>query len=896
MSERLFLLDGSAFAYRSYFAIRNLTNSGGQPTNAVYGFTRVLLKLLRENEPAYIAAIFDAPGKTFRHERYAEYKATRDAMPDDLIAQLPLIDEVLDAFNIPLLRVDGVEADDVIATLARQGAAQGMDVVIVTGDKDILQLVGERITVYDPYKGDNGAWYGPEEVQERYGVPPERVVDAMALIGDTSDNVPGVRGIGEKTAKSLLQRFETLDNLYQNLGQLKGKQKEKITEDKDNAFLSRELVTLDDNVELDWSPEQCRRAEWDQDKLAAVLTKLEFHSLLDELIPDATQEEQTDYQLVRTAEELEALIETLRQNGAFAIDTETTSSHPMFAELVGISVSCEAQTGYYIPVGHAPEAMVLENGEMVTGMDRERALKLLDPLLRNPDVEKSGHNIKYDWIVLRRAGTELAGVTMDTMVASYLTDPSRMRHNLTEVSLQYLKRKMLPLTDVIGKGAKAITFDKVPLASATPYACEDADITWRLTSLFRERLREREVESLFHGVEAPLIEVLVRMEMTGIAVDQGVFEDLRRQIGNRLESLEASIHEHAGGPFQINSPKQLQEVLFDKLGLKPIRKTKTGYSTDVEVLEELAREHPLPELLLEYRMLDKLRSTYVEALPRLVHPETGRIHSSFNQAVAATGRLSSSDPNLQNIPVRSEFGRQIRRAFVPEEGHQFVSADYSQIELRIMAHLSGDEKLKAAFEEGRDIHRDTAVRIFGVAPDEVTSDMRRQAKAVNFGVIYGISPYGLGRNLRITPAEAGRFISQYFAQYPGVKQWLDTTIEQARERGYVTTLLGRRRYVPELHHSNAATRAGAERAAINTPVQGSAADIIKLAMLRADPLLTSKNARMLLQVHDELLVEAPEDEAEAVGDIMRTVMEGAVELDVPLLVEVGSGSNWEELH
>ncbi|MFO7776579.1 MAG: DNA polymerase I, partial [Candidatus Hydrogenedentota bacterium] len=715
MSERLFLLDGSAFAYRSYFAIRNLANSEGQPTNAVYGFTRVVLKLLRENEPAYIAAVFDAPGKTFRHERYPEYKATRDAMPDDLISQLPLIDEVLEALNIPLLRVDGVEADDVIATLARQGAEHGMDVVIVTGDKDILQLVGDDVTVYDPYKGDNGAWYGPDEVQERYGVPPERVVDAMALIGDTSDNVPGVRGIGEKTAKSLLQRFETLDNLYQNLDQLKGKQKEKIAEDKENAFLSRELVTLETNVDVDWNLGQCRRAEWDQDKLAAVLTKLEFHSLLDELIPDATQEEQTDYQLAHTETALQELIETLRQNGAFAIDTETTSSHPMFAELVGISVSCEAKTGHYIPVGHAPEAMVLENGEMVTGLDRERVLKLLDPLLRDPNVEKSGHNIKYDWIVLRRAGTDLAGVTMDTMVASYLTDPSRMRHNLQEVSLHYLKRKMLPLTDVIGKGAKAITFDKVPLSRATPYACEDADITWRLTSLFRKRLREREVETLFQQVEAPLIEVLVRMEMTGIAVDQGVFEDLRRQIGDRLESLEASIHEQAGGPFQINSPKQLQEVLFDRLGLKPIRKTKTGYSTDVEVLEELAREHPLPELLLEYRMLDKLRSTYVEALPRLVHPETGRIHSSFNQAVAATGRLSSSDPNLQNIPVRSEFGRQIRRAFVPEQGYRFVSADYSQIELRIMAHLWGDERLKAAFAEGRDIHRDTAVRVFGVA-------------------------------------------------------------------------------------------------------------------------------------------------------------------------------------
>ncbi len=901
MAERFYILDGSAFAYRSYHAIRNLTNSEGKSTNAVYGFTRILIKLLREQDPAYIVAAFDAPGKTFREELYPEYKATRDAMPEDLVEQLPLIDEVLEVFNIPVLRVEGVEADDVIGTLARQAAEQGMEVVIVTGDKDMLQLVTDSVKVFDPYKSGSGMWYSAEEVVERYGVPPERLIDAMALIGDSSDNVPGVTGIGEKTARSLLTRFESLDGIYENIQELKGKQRERLESEKDKAYLSRKLVAIDTAVEVEWSFDDCRREAVDPAKAAAVLQKLEFHSLVDELAPDARKPDPSDYQLVLDEAALNELVARLRDNGAFAIDTETTSVHPMRAKLVGISVSAEEGAAFYIPVGHAPEAMVIPNeqGEErpVDGLTLETVKQRLGPLLADAGVAKSGHNIKYDLVVLERAGLPLTGIGMDTMVGSYLTDASRVRHNLTEVSLHYLNRKMIPLADVIGKGSKAVTFDKVPLTQACAYACEDADVTWRLTRIFHERLREGGVERLYHEVELPLIYVLARMEMTGIAIDLGVFEELQREIEARLKVLEETIHDQAGEPFQINSPKQLQGILFDKLGLRPIRRTKTGYSTDVDVLEELAREHPLPEAVLEYRMLDKLRGTYVEALPRLVHPETGRIHTSFNQAVAATGRLSSSDPNLQNIPIRTEFGRRIRRGFVPSEaGRRFVSADYSQIELRVLAHLSGDERLKEAFLQGRDIHLDTAARVFKVAPDEVTSEMRRQAKAVNFGVVYGISPYGLARNLRITSGEASRFIEQYFAQYPGVKQWLTQTVEEARERGYVTTLLGRRRYVPELTSSNTNIRSAAERAAINTPVQGSAADIIKLAMLRLDEALAGSNAHMLLQVHDELLVEAPEDEAAGVGEIMRKTMGGAMQLSVPLETEVGVGSNWEQIH
>jgi DNA polymerase-1 len=905
MRERLYLIDGTAYAYRAYYAIRSaLTDSKGRPTNAVYGFARVLLKILREEQPSHVVVVFDAGRKTFRSDLYPEYKAQRAATPDDLRSQFPLMDKLVAALDMPLLRIPGVEADDVIGTLARRAEKSGMEAVIVSGDKDLLQLVTDRVSVYDPSKGDKGVRYTPAEVKERFGVGPGGVIDALALMGDASDNIPGVRGIGEKTAYKLLETYGSLEAVYKHVDELKGKVRESLIADREMALLSRRLATIETDVPLDVSIESCRRKELHPAQLADVFADLEFQSLFEEYLPDASTQEKLRYALVLTPEQLAAAIAEMRAAGQFAVDTETTSTDPMRADLVGVSMSCCTETAYYIPVGHHPDALVHRTDpddpsteEQVKPIPKKTALEMLRPLFEDPAIGKVGHNIKYDLIVLERAGVSLTGIVMDTMVASYLTDPSRLRHNLGEVSLQYLKRKTIPITDVIGKGSKAITFDKVLVDRACEYSCEDADVTWRLHGVFRASLHERALESLFHDVELPLIEVLARMEMAGIAIDPAVFKRLHHEISARLSTLEAAIFEEAGERFKINSPKQLQGILFDKLGLAPKRRTKTGYSTDVEVLEDLARDHPLPEKILEYRMLEKLRGTYVEALPKLVNPETGRIHTSFNQAVAATGRLSSSDPNLQNIPVRTEIGRAIRAGFVPGAKNQrLISADYSQIELRILAHLSGDRNLREAFRRAEDVHQATAARIFGVAPKDVTPEMRRQAKAVNFGVVYGISAFGLAKNVGISNTDAAEFIEQYFAQYPRVRAWIDETIEQARHDGYVTTVLQRRRYVPELNSADVVTRKAAERVAVNTPVQGSAADVIKLAMVKLDAALGKTRARMLLQVHDELVVESPAEEADRVAALMKQIMEQAIELDVALKVDVGIGNNWAEIH
>lgn len=898
MADKLYLIDGSAFAYRAFFAIRGLTNSKGQPTNAVYGFARMLLKLLREHDPSHIAVIFDAPGKTFRDDLYAEYKATRQATPDDLKSQIPLIHELVQAFDIHLVVEPGVEADDVMGTLAKRATAHGMEAVLVTGDKDMLQLIGDKVRVFDPGKGDSGVFLTEADVRERFGVGPENVIDAMGLMGDTSDNVPGVRGIGPKTAKSLMEKYKTIDNLYAHIDELGGKQKERLIEDKELALLSRTLVTIACDLNISVTIDDCKRRPFEPAKMAQAFGKLEFNTLMQEFMPSAKETEVNDYKLVLTADELKRVIEEMRANGAFAVDTETTSTDPMRAELVGVSMSCRGNTGYYIPVGHTAEAMAVLGVKLPQNpLTRKEALELLRPLLADPKIEKVGHNIKYDLIVLERAGLKLEGISLDTMIACYLTDPSRLRHNLDEVSLHYLNRKLIPISELIGKGSKAVTFDSVPVDSACTYASEDADVTWRLAQLFRPLLRERGLQALYDEVEFPLIRVLARMEQAGIAIDNGVFEGLREEVEKRLRALEHEIFETVGEPFQINSPKQLQEILFGKLGLKPVRKTKTGYSTDVEVLEELALVHPLPKKILEFRGLEKLRGTYIEALPKLINPDTGRIHTSFNQAVAATGRLSSSDPNLQNIPVRTEIGKRIREGFIPgKAGYKLISADYSQIELRILAHLSEDEFLCEAFAHDADIHEETAARVFGVLPGFVTPDMRRQAKAVNFGVVYGISAFGLSRNLGISTAEAAKFIENYFAKYPGVKRWIDTTLAQGAKDGYVTTLLNRRRYVPELTSANQTVKKAAERVAMNTPVQGSAADIIKVAMIRLDEALLNTDARLLLQVHDELVVEAPEKDADRIAGLMKKIMEEAFPLKVALKVDVAIGNHWAEIH
>lgn len=906
MTKKIYILDAMGLAFRAYYAIRTaLTDSRGRPTNAVFGFASILLKILREHDPEYLAVVFDAPGKTFRDDMYPEYKATRQETPEELKAQFPMMQEMVRALGLPLFVVPGVEADDVMGTLARQAEAQGMESVLVTGDKDMLQLVTALTKVFDPSKGDNGLWYTDVEVKERFGTTPANVIDALALIGDTADNVPGVRGIGDKTAAKLMSQYGSLESLYEKIDDLKGKQKENLLADKEQAFFSRELVTIKTDVALDAGVEDCRRKPFDPEATIASLSTLGFHSLIEKYLGKLeSAPEDHHYELVTTLEQLDALVNKLKSAGSFSVDTETTSTDPMRAMLVGISISREANTGFYIPVGHQPDAChIMTDPDDLTSIVQYDQLPLnevlarIAPLLEDESIGKLGHNIKYDYVVFDRVGVVMRGIIMDTMVGSYLTDPSRLRHNLDEVSVQYLRRSLIPISDLIGKGAKAVTFDHVPLDRACEYACEDADVAWQLADKFSQELRERELVSLFEEIELPLIPVLAKMEMAGITIDTGVFSGLREEMAEKLATVEQEIFELAGRPFNVNSPKQLQEILFDELKLKPVRKTQTGYSTDVDVLEQLASEHPLPEKVLEFRTLEKLRGTYVEALPKLIHPETGRIHTSFNQAVAATGRLSSSDPNLQNIPVRSEYGRRIREGFVAGAPDLvLISADYSQIELRILAHLCGDEALQQAFFNGEDIHRDTAARVFQVKPEDVTPDMRRQAKAVNFGVVYGISAFGLAKNLRIGNAEADRFIKAYFSQYPKVRTWLDETIETARERGYVLTMLNRRRYVQDLNSTNGAVRKAAERAAINTPVQGSAADIIKRAMVDLDKALVGTGATMLLQVHDELVVEAHKDNAEAVVDTMRRIMEGAVQLDVPLQVDVGMGRNWAEIH
>lgn len=904
MADKVFLIDGMAMAFRAYFAIRSLTNSRGQATNAVFGFTRKLLQMLRDEKPSHMVMVFDAPGKTFRDDIYPEYKSHRPPTPDDLISQFALIDEVVEAFQIPVVRIPGVEADDVLATLAKRAAGEGKQAVIVTGDKDLLQCVGDGVDVFDPFKNDVGKWYDAAAVQERYGVPPENVIDVLALMGDSADNIPGVRGIGEKTARKLLEKYGDLDGIYANLDELKGKQKEKVTEDREIAYLSKELVTIKTDVETDLDWADCTVDEPDAAALAELFKRFEFRGLTEEFLPAGDTDEDLKYELVLTEDRLKEVAAEMRAAGVFAVDTETTSIDAMQARLVGISMSCAEQTGYYVPVGHSAASVVVEgeSGDLfeapkAPGLDPAVALKILAPLFADEKIGKIGHNIKYDMLILENAGAPVRGVVMDTMVASYLTDPGRLRHNLDDVSLHYLTRKLIPISELIGKGAKAITFDNVPVEKACDYACEDADITWRLAEVFTPLLEERALTELFQSVELPLISVLARMELAGVAIDEPLFDTLREEIGTRLAELVIEIHELAGEPFSINSPKQLQEILFGRLGLKPVKKTKTGYSTDVEVLEILAADHPLPEKILEYRTLDKLRGTYVDALPTLVNPATQRLHTSFNQAVAATGRLSSSDPNLQNIPIRTDMGRRIREGFVPgKKGDVLISADYSQIELRILAHLADDPHLKQAFHDDEDIHRDTAARVFGLDPDDVTPDMRRQAKAVNFGVVYGISAFGLAKNLGTSRGEAQVFIDRYFEKYPGVKIWMDQTIENAREMGYVKTMLNRRRYLLEIKGSDVQMRKTAERMAINTPVQGSAADIIKLAMVELDPKLRDEGAQMVMQVHDELVVEAPKKKAKAIAALMREVMENVVPMEVPLKVDVGIGPNWAAIH
>ncbi|MDX9708423.1 MAG: DNA polymerase I [Trichloromonas sp.] len=885
--RRLYLIDGSSYIYRAYFAIRHLSNSKGFATNAVLGFINMLLKVVREHAPDHLAVVFDAKGPTFRKELYPEYKANRSAMPEDLAPQIPYIKEVVRAFNMPAIEKAGYEADDIIATLAKKFAAEGLEITVVTGDKDLMQIVSDRIRLLDTMKDKIS---GLEEVAERFGGTPDKVIEVQALAGDSSDNIPGVPGIGEKTAVKLIREFGTVENLLERSAEVKGKMGEKLREFAEQARLSKQLVTLVDDLPLELDYASFALSEPNREALTALFKELEFHKLIQEFSTE-TRAGGEGYRGVLDAAGLDELTADLRRAGRFAFDTETTSLDAVRADLVGLSFSIKEKEAWYIPVGHrylgAPEQL-----------DRKHVLEALRPLLEDPQLFKIGQNLKYDLLVLRRAGVEVRGPFFDTMIASYLAQPAAKSHGMDALASDLLGHKTVSYAEVAGSGKKQIGFAEVEVEKAIHYAAEDADITLRLAAVLEPKLKEMEQRRLFDEVEMPLVEVLTDMEWAGIRIDSNFLGALSKEMEGKLAALEREIHELAGGPFNIASPKQLGEVLFERLKLPKGKKTKTGWSTDVEVLSALAEQNPVAARILEHRSLAKLKNTYCDALPKLVNPDTGRIHTSFNQAVTATGRLSSSEPNLQNIPIRTEEGGRIREAFIPAEGNVLLAADYSQIELRILAHLADEAALKESFAQGEDIHRRTASEVFGVFPEMVTSEMRRQAKTINFGVIYGMGAFSLGKDLGIPTREAQVFIDNYFARYPGIKTFMESKKEEARANQYVTTLLGRRCAVPEILSQNGAIRSYAERNAINYPIQGSAADIVKVAMVRIHRRLAAEGlqTRMVLQVHDELVFDVPQDELERARELVRSEMEGAVALSVPLLVDIGVGANWREAH
>ncbi len=888
--KTLYLIDGTAYIHRAYHAIRSLSNSRGFPTNAVFGFARMLIKLMEERRPQYAVICFDAKGPTFRHEIYEAYKANRPPMPEDMAAQIPYIKKVTEGFRLPTVERSGFEADDLIGTLAEKAERAGFTVVIVTGDKDFMQLVSDRVSIWDPMK-DRAV--DVARIQEEFGLSPEQMVDAMGLAGDTADNIPGVPGIGMKTAVKLIGSYGSMEALYEQLDSVAGKkQKENLAEYRDQAFLSRDLVRIRRSVPVDLSAEDFEVPEPDRDALFSLFTELEFRQLQQQY-KDRKAGRDRDYRMILDEKELAGLVEKLAAAEGFAVDTETTSQDPMRAELVGVSFAVRPHEAFYIPCGHRYDGAPAQ-------LPAETVLERIRPLIEDPERPKIGQNIKYDWIVLRQCGLEPAGRIFDTMVASYLINPTKRAHSLDQIALDFLGVKTITYEEVTGKGKDARNFSEVSLEKASPYACEDADLTLQARDTLAPRLSEIGLTSLMEAVEMPLIPVLARMEMRGVRVDTGLLRSLSRTFEHQLDALEGSIHGLAGEAFNINSSQQLSRILFEKLNLPVQKKTKkkTGYSTDVDVLTTLAQEHELPAMILRHRSLAKLKSTYTDALIGLLHPETGRIHTSFNQTVTATGRLSSSEPNLQNIPIRTEEGREIRRAFIPAEGWRLLSADYSQIELRVLAHYSGDPNLIGAFVDEQDIHTRTASEVFDVDPDRVTPELRRQAKAINFGIIYGMSPFGLSRQLGISQKMAKAYIDHYFSRYPKVREFLDATLEESRQTRSTGTLMGRIRLLPEIRSSNYALRQFAERTAINTPIQGTAADLLKVAMIRIDDRMRRERRRsaMILTVHDELVFEVAPDELDDVGRLVKEEMEGVQQLKVPLKVNVACGDNWAEAH
>jgi len=828
-----------------------------------------------------ICVAFDLKGPTFRHKKYAAYKVTRKPMPDDLAGQLDDIKRLIRAYNIPIYELAGYEADDILATLAKKAESEGIESFVVTSDKDALQLVGPHIKVYNPQK--DGMIYGEKEVREKFGVGPEKMTDLMGLMGDTSDNIPGIPGIGEKTAIELMREFGSLDEILENAHKIKSESRQKkIAQSRELALLSRDLATVRTDVPVEADFKDFRLKEPDKDALAEIFKEMEFQSLLKEYAPK--REHKGLYRMVRKRGEFEDMLRELKGVKMFAFDFETTHYDPMKARPVGLSFAWKEDEAYYIPFNALQD------------MTEADVLNKLKNIFENSAIKKIGQNIKYDLLILKNKGIAVNGIEFDTMVASYLLNPSKARHNLNEISLEYLSRAISSIEDLVGKGKKAVTIDMVDVERVRDYCCEDSDVAFTLAKILRRKLGEKELAELFSTVEVPLIGVLARMEWWGVSVDKAYLNALSGEMEKDIKKLEEEIYGLAGETFNINSPKQLRVILFEKLKMPVIKRTKTGASTNEEVLKALASQGELPKRLLRYRELSKLKSTYADNLPELINSTTGRIHTSFNQAVTRTGRLSSSEPNLQNIPIKTTAGRKIRKAFVAEKKtHVLLSADYSQIELRILAHLSGDENLINALKEGRDVHTITASLIYGLENENVTPEMRAAAKTVNFGIIYGMSAYGLSKDLGIAVGEASKFIDAYFDRYPSIKGYLNAQIEGAREKGYVTTILGRRRYIPEIKSDNMTVRNFAERIAVNAPIQGSAADLIKLAMIYIDKFLDKFEARMILQVHDELVFEAPNKSLHELAGMVKNSMEGIMNLKVPVRVDLEYGKNWLEM-
>ncbi|MBU8910309.1 MAG: DNA polymerase I [Desulfobacterales bacterium] len=889
--KKIFLIDGSAFLYRAFHAIRSLSTSKGHPTNATFGFTRILLKLLKDNSPEYAVVLFDVKGPTFRHKMYDQYKANRPPMPEELAAQIPDIKRIIAALNIPIVEKQGFEADDLVGTYSKLAQKKGFEVVMVTGDKDFIQLITEKCTLWDPMKD---TIKDVETINKDMGIEPWQFIDVLGLAGDSSDNIPGVRGVGPKTAVKLIAQFGSIENIYENLDSLKKKKKlyENLADSKEIVLLSRNLAAIDTSVIVKNKIEDFKLEAFDRKKAFELFQELEFKALATQFAQNADKSEKI-YKLMTTTKELEKLAQVLENKEIFAIDTETTSKHPMKAQLVGISFSFRENQGFYIPIGHTfPDDLEQP--------PKEEILRIFKPVLENPDIKKVGQNIKYDYIVLSKFGIVMQGISFDTMIASYLLNPSVRGHSLDGIAMSLFGYKTISYEEVTGKGKNQIGFQQVPISEAVNYASEDADITFMAYQHFKKEIKDRGFSDLMEKIEVPLITVLGNMEMEGIQVDQNVLKHLSKTFNLELKNLKKEIYSLAGEEFNINSSQQLGVILFEKLNLKVIKKTKkkTGYSTDVEVLTKLADSHELPEKLLRYRTIGKLKSTYVDALQRLINKETGRIHTSFNQTITATGRLSSSKPNLQNIPIRKKEGKKIRKAFIPKEGHMLISADYSQIELRILAHCAQDKILIEAFNNSEDIHTRTALEIFQVLPEFVTQDLRSQAKTINFGIIYGMSGFRLANDLDISRKMANTYIDNYFKRYSGVKKFIDDTIEETKKTCEVHTIFGRKRRLDDINSSNVHIRNFAQRAAVNTPIQGSAADLIKLAMIKMEAALEKNNlaSKMLLSVHDEIIFETPFEEKDQLIELAKDVMENVHPLKVPLKVNFGTGENWAQAH